>query len=139
VKLKWHEKLPQPLQRQWDNLYDQLPAINYISINRRVLVTDTIKIEIHGFCDSSVRVYGACIYLRSANAKNEVTVELLCSKFNVAPIKKLSLQRLELCSALLFVRLYEKEVVALSLKTDSTVLWTDSTLVLTWISYVSSR
>jgi hypothetical protein len=69
VKLEWYEKLPQPLQLQWENLYDQLPAINDICINRRVLVTDVINIEIHGFCDSSERVYTACIYLRYTKCK----------------------------------------------------------------------
>jgi hypothetical protein len=69
VKLEWYEKLPQPLQLQWENLYDQLPAINDICINQRVLVTDMINIEIHGFCDSSERVYTACIYLRYTKCK----------------------------------------------------------------------
>jgi len=58
VKLEWDEKLPQPLQLQWENIYHQLPAINDISINRRVLVTDAINIEIPGFCDSCERAYG---------------------------------------------------------------------------------
>jgi hypothetical protein len=59
VKLQWSDKLPQPLQIQWENVfYHQLPARNDICINRKVAISDAMNTGIHGFCDSSERAYG---------------------------------------------------------------------------------
>ena len=59
------------------------------------------EIQLYGFYDSSEKAYGACLYLRSVNQQGDVTTKLLCSKSRVAPVKKVTLPRLELCGALL--------------------------------------
>jgi hypothetical protein len=63
------------------------------------------EIQLHGFCDSSEKAYGSCLYLRSVNQQGEVTTKLFCSKSRVAPVKKITLPRLELCEALLLALL----------------------------------
>ena len=47
-----------------------------------------IEIQLYGFCDSSEKTFGACLYLRSVNQQGEVTTKLLCPKSRVAPMKK---------------------------------------------------
>ncbi|MCG8621379.1 MAG: hypothetical protein MJE68_05165, partial [Proteobacteria bacterium] len=56
-----------------------------------------------GFCDASLRAYAAAVYLR-VETKNTYS-HLLCSRTRVAPLKKISIPRLELLSALLLARL----------------------------------
>jgi len=55
-------------------------------------------IQLHGFCDASIRAYGCCLHVRSEGPSN-ITVRLWISKSRVAPVMKQSLSKLELCAA----------------------------------------
>lgn len=61
-----------------------------------VVCVDPIDIQLHGFCDASMVGYGAALYLRSVDSKENVLTRLICAKSRVAPLKSLSLPRLEL-------------------------------------------
>ena len=114
--------------------------MNEITIDRLVLTRgQPTEIQLHGFCDCGERAYGACLYLRSINQYGEVTIKLLCFKSRVAPVKKITLPRLELCGALLLARLVQKTVPVLNLKIVRTLLWTDSTIVLSWLATSASK
>lgn len=65
----------------------------------KVFVIAPIRIEVHGFCDASEKAYSECLYLRSISDENERVCKLICAKSQVAPVKKISLPRLELCGA----------------------------------------
>ena len=52
-----------------------------------------------GFCDASFGVYEAIVYLKSVS--DSVTIILILAKTKVTPVKKISVQKLELCRALL--------------------------------------
>ena len=58
---------------------------------------------------------------------------LQCSNSKVAQIKYLTIPRLELCAATLLSKLYKKPIGALNLTINVSYLWTDSSIVLTWI------
>ncbi|XP_026330484.1 uncharacterized protein LOC113237982 [Hyposmocoma kahamanoa] len=74
-------------------------------IKTRVLCDEPVSIELHSFSDASQNAYGACVYLRSEDSEGNVTINLLCSKSKVAPIKATTIPRLELCAALLAAKL----------------------------------
>jgi ribonuclease HI len=97
-------------------------------------LTNAMDIQLHGFSDSTEQAYGACLYLHSTNPSREITCELLCATSKVAPIKKTTLPRLELCGALLLAKLYKKASSALNLQINHVILWTDSSIVLSWIN-----
>lgn len=82
---------------------------------------------------TSQEAYGACVYLRSFNNNDEVTVHLLCAKTRVSPLKPLTIPRLELCGALLGARLVAKVCDALRCEIQRKVFWSDSSIVLAWI------
>ncbi|XP_018400322.1 PREDICTED: uncharacterized protein LOC108777840 [Cyphomyrmex costatus] len=95
--------------------------------------------EIHGFCDASEIAYGCCIYIKTVNSRGDATVNLLCAKSRVAPLKNVSLPRLELCAALLLAEVYQQVLQALTITPDWTYLWSDSTITLAWIKGEPSR
>ncbi|XP_062542558.1 uncharacterized protein LOC134210530 [Armigeres subalbatus] len=90
-------------------------------------------VQIHGFSDASEHAYGACLYLRSIAPDGFVTIRLLAAKSRVAPLNNKSIARLELCAALLLARLLLSVCTSINV-TENIHLWTDSTIVLHWLS-----
>ncbi|XP_011868845.1 PREDICTED: uncharacterized protein LOC105562536 [Vollenhovia emeryi] len=138
--IEWDESVPMHIHRIWDQIRSQLCLLNKVKIPRLVISGKAdSRIQIHGFCDASEKAYGACIYLREQSRQGEIVVSLLCSKSRVAPMKMLSLPRLELCGAVLLTDLMNKVINSLNLKVQQRFYWTDSTIVLAWISSPSRK
>lgn len=97
------------------------------------------KIDINGFADTSENAYGCCLYIRCTNRTGSCVVKLLCIKSKVVPLKSSSLPRLELCVALLQMRLSAKFVPKLKIKIKQNYFWSDSTIVLSWIASLSTK
>ncbi|GFX68474.1 uncharacterized protein TNCV_2004881 [Trichonephila clavipes] len=132
-KLEWNDLLPAEEYREWQQFLVSLENINNIEIPRLIFVAFPEVIEIHGFADASERCYGAAVYCKSKNLKSETLVQLITSKSRVAPIKSLTIPRLELCAAVLLAKLVKRGVAALQLETAELYLWSDSMIVLAWL------
>lgn len=133
AKIGWDDELPSNTLKIWLDFQKDLEFINQIQIPRQVVFSNYISLELHGFSDASEKAYGACLYIRCVMSSNVFICNLLCAKSRVAPIKQISLPRLELCAALLLSNLYEKAKDSLELDFDRTFFWTDSQIVLAWI------
>lgn len=132
--LHWDESVPQEIHTSWLRLKSQLYDINQLQISRCVKFnSDLQSVQLQGFCDASQDAYGACIYVRTKLGLNEYRSELLCSKSRVAPLKAVSLPRLELSAAVLLARLIDKVKESLE-EPIQTCLWSDSTIALNWIA-----
>ncbi|GFT65086.1 integrase catalytic domain-containing protein [Trichonephila clavipes] len=92
------------------NAYYKNFGYGKLKIPRKILDSsgDSSEVQIHTFSDASQKAYGAAAFLRVKH-KDRVSVDLVISKSRVAPLKRLSLPRLELMGALLAARL-AKEV-----------------------------
>ncbi|XP_018400802.1 PREDICTED: uncharacterized protein LOC108778188 [Cyphomyrmex costatus] len=139
AKLAWDESLPSQLHTQWTAWYGKISCLNHLRIPRRVLCDNPVRVELHGFCDASEQAYGACTYIRSTDSNQCHHVRLLCTKSRVAPLKTVSLPRLELYAALLLSRLYQRVIESLNLNLDNTHFWSDSIITLSWIAGEPSR
>jgi hypothetical protein len=86
------------------------------------------------FVMASMSAYGATIYVRTF-AENNCLVRLLCSKSRVAPLKTITLPRLELCAALLLARLIVSVKKGAKHSRHQTVFMeSDSMVVLAWLN-----
>ncbi|GFX42108.1 integrase catalytic domain-containing protein [Trichonephila clavipes] len=133
IKLDWSEQLPPEAMEEWVNFYQKLAKVNNFKIPRCILLPATIRIEIHGFSDASERAYAAVVYIKCFNEAGQSQTRLLCNKSRVAPLKTLTIPRLELSAALLLSRLVKKVVPILQLSIHKIWMWTDSTIALAWI------
>ncbi|KAH9633686.1 hypothetical protein HF086_009020 [Spodoptera exigua] len=136
----WDETPPDDVIRTWNTYRDQLPELAQFKIPRKLTCPDAKSYEIHGFCDSSEVAYGAVVYLRVVQA-SRVNVFLVCSKARVVPLKRISLPRLELCAAVLLSDIYKyvRDIYLSQIKIDNVFMWSDSTIVLSWLRSPSSR
>ncbi|XP_037929941.1 uncharacterized protein LOC119664542 [Teleopsis dalmanni] len=138
LRLNWDESVPQALHSAWETFVQDLHTLSSMKIPRFCLTIGPQQVDIHGFCDASIRAYGCCIYLRSQDKSGNVTVKLFTAKSRVAPIKRKSLPKLELCGALLLARLLQKIQPTLAHLEGETFFWTDSQIVLHWLKQHSS-
>lgn len=138
VRVGWDDQIPEDAAKVWSQYHEELPVIGLIKIPRQV-TTEKATYELHGFCDSSEIAYAAAVYLL-VRSVNTTQCHLLMGKSKVAPEKKLSIPRLELCGALLLARTMEYLQTNLtSLKFTNVTAWCDSTVVLTWIQMPTAR
>jgi hypothetical protein len=140
IRVNWEDPLTTELKEHWQRLQHTLPIVNCIQIDRLVISEETLeKLEIHGFSDASEVAYGACVYLRSTDVQRKITTRLLCSKLREAPLKRLSLPRLELCAGILLADMHEASTRALKIIFNKVKFWTDSMIVLAWLKSPAER
>lgn len=128
LKIGWDDRVPSEVEKIWDRFSSSVPILNDIRIPRHVIGTSPARRELHIFCDASECAYGACIYVRTLNHDSTVT-----RAFKVAPLKPVSVPRLELCGALCGARLYSKIRESLNFTFDNIIFWSDSMIVLGWL------
>ncbi|XP_033222634.1 uncharacterized protein LOC117176490 [Belonocnema kinseyi] len=134
TQLSWDDEVPPNLHKTSLEYRNQLPLLNHIQLNRCISVKNCVELQIHGFGDASEKAYGACLYLRSTDNQGKYHVSLICSKSRVAPMKQITIPKLELCAAFLLANLFTSTCKSLKLKVNKIQLWSDSTIALHWIN-----
>lgn len=70
----WDESVPQDIYDMWFSYQSQLHLLRRFRISRCLLCPEASTLELHEFCDASVKAYGACLYLRSRSSSGVVHV-----------------------------------------------------------------
>ena len=91
---------------------------------------DADATEFHIFVDASGLAYGAVCYVKIVSNSGKIATCLVCSKTKVAPLKAVTIPRLELMAATLGVQLGQTVSKALNFSMNSFNFWTDSMNVL---------
>jgi hypothetical protein len=143
TKVGWDEPLEGRLLTEWEALASDLQRASPISIPRCCTEGEDTTVKsysLDGFCDASLKAYAAVIYLRVETETNTYS-HLLCSKTRVAPLKKVTIPRLELLSALLLARLISTitNVLEPEIELIEPTCHTDSQVALCWIKGVDKE
>ncbi|XP_029176461.1 uncharacterized protein LOC114944634 [Nylanderia fulva] len=119
LKCQWDDEIPADYLSQWRHYHERLQSLNRLEIPRWTAHgANTIHRELHGFSDALTKAYAASVYLRTLSADGSVTITLLMAKAKVAPLKTISVPRLELSAALLLARLLKFVQLTLNFAND---------------------
>ncbi|GFW68689.1 uncharacterized protein TNCV_530421 [Trichonephila clavipes] len=133
LKIDWINELPSERAKEWHRFLEDFNSVRSICIGRCIVHPQATRVELHGFADASEKCYGGVMYCRSQSPDGATTVKLVTSKSRVAPVKSVTMPRLELCAAVLLAKLMKRVETALQMKTSPVYLWSDSIIVLAWI------
>ncbi|UYV65068.1 hypothetical protein LAZ67_3003034, partial [Cordylochernes scorpioides] len=133
-KLTWDEVLPGCLVQRFWKWFSKLKHLPNIEIPRWLCFKDSYveKTTLHIFCDASQFAYATCIFLR-IEKEDRVDIQLIQARTRVAPLKKLTIPRLELLACLIGARLAANVIQDLEFEEIPRFYWTDSTNALCWI------
>ena len=133
----WDENISSDIESIWNDFLADLKQIEILRVKRFVFVQPKeiiLSISLHGFCDSSSQVYCSMVYIRAERTLG-IRASFLCAKTKVAPLKKLSIPRLELLGCVLLSKVLKDVLVALKgrVSIDSVYCWSDSEVALCWV------
>ena len=131
-KLEWDEVINDRNNiNKWTKFLNDLGQFRLINAPRHVLCCEIGDVELHGFSDSSGKAYGACVFVRVI-CEHGGSVRLWTSKCRLAPVKELSIPRLELMACLLLSRLMVsvKLAVEKEVSVKNIFCWTNSQIPL---------
>jgi hypothetical protein len=135
----WDEKLDEGNSLGWLKWINDLQKLRSFTINR-CLKPDGFgcisNVQLHHFCDASQDAYGAVSYLRIVGEDGSVHVAFLLGKSRLAPIRQITIPRLELLGGVLAVKMHATLKREIRMSFSQTFFWTDSMIVL---QYIRSR
>lgn len=133
-KLGWDETLPGDITIKFRKFINSIIIhLNDIKIPRFVRNINSKRLELLIFSDASQVAFGSVAYVRTF-VNSSVQTKLLCAKTRVAPLKTLTIPRLELCGALIGARLYKMIIDSIHLTFDAVYFFTDSSIVIGWLN-----
>ncbi|UYV69371.1 K02A2.6-like [Cordylochernes scorpioides] len=116
----WDAPIDGPIKEQWKKFREQLGCLRTVRIPRWLGLMGIQDIQLHGFSDAS-----------------EDAADLVAAKTRLAPVRRISIPRLELCAAVLLTRLITHILTVVRLDLGTIVCWTDATIVLAWIKTIA--
>ena len=131
----WDDQLPAKQQEIWDRFLEEAKQFNGLRVPRCYGDLSDGTVTLIGFGDASESAYAACIYLHY-KSKEKVISTLVAAKTRVAPVKKITLPRLELLAALCLSKLMVKIQSSLQrlVQIQRIICLTDAEIVLNWIT-----
>lgn len=136
--MDWDEELSPDVQAKWIEFFQELEELNEVTFHRSLFSLNSVGLPVLCiFADACEYAFGTCAYLRWGKENGSFEIRFVAAKSRVAPLKKLTIPRLELQAALLAARLSKTIQKESRLKFKEIVYFTDSTIVLAWIQSTS--
>ncbi|XP_059097362.1 uncharacterized protein LOC131891740 [Tigriopus californicus] len=136
----WDANLPDQLSVPWKDWLEGLSSLDSYQIPRWYgsEVSNT-PAQLLIFCDGSETGYGAVAYLITPSLNGNFQSSLVMAKSRLAPLKKISIPRLELTAAKLGLSLMVTIQREIPLITRMCYLWSDSETVLKYLKNEKTR
>lgn len=134
-KSSWDDELSAEMKKEFISWWSTVQELKKVHIPRHafgIAVVQPEEIQFHCFGDAPKKAYSAAIFVRVQHG-DEISVQLLQAKSRVAPLKSLTIPRLELMASVITTRLASSVKSALSMEAATTYFWTDSSTALAWI------
>ena len=135
--LDWDDELSPNVETKWQAYFTEMQQLNSVWLDRCIRCicpAETVEPPILCvFADASRGAFGTCVYLRSKESTGAVNVRFVAAKSRVAPLKDLTIPRLELQAAVLASRLCKSIENEVRIPLQESILFTDSEIVLAWI------
>ena len=129
----WDTALNTDLYAKWHTITTNITQATSLPFPRKydaaIPTPEDVSTTLHIFADASPKAFGAVAYIQ----QDQNPASLMMSKSRTAPLKQLTLPKLELKAAVLAAKL--SHFIRTSLNINSTLyLWSDSQIVLHWIA-----
>ena len=134
IGLSWDEEVPPNERIKWMTLFEEMTALNDVKFDRCLTPPGA-----HGdpslvvFCDASRLAFGACAYARWKLVDGRFGTRFVAAKTRVAPLKELTIPRLELQAAVLGSRLGKSILEESRFNFERVRYLSDSRVALAWI------
>lgn len=130
----WDEVLPPDQQEWWMIVFQGMQDLNDVRYERCLTPPMTAGNPILCiFADASEVAFGVCVYLRWRLEDGSYAVRFVLGKSRVAPLKKMTVPRLELQASVMAARVYTAVMKELKLQPERVYFMTDSMIALSWI------
>ena len=129
------------MKARWNAWLEGAAKVSKIKIPRQYTVIEKSieEIQLHVFCDASEAAFGCVAYVRFSYKGGGHDCSLVMAKSRLAPIKVVTLPRLELNAARAGARLAQLAVHEIGLPISRVKFWSDSTISLQYINNKSKR
>ncbi|XP_013855697.1 uncharacterized protein LOC106511491, partial [Austrofundulus limnaeus] len=111
MKLGWDETIPSEIDEQWDRWLNDLQKLCQLRVPRclrpKAYTSSSVTMQLHHFSDASELGYGAVCYLRVVS-HNNIYCNIILSRNRLAPVKPITIPRLELAAAVVAVQIDQK-------------------------------
>ena len=127
-KVGWDEEIPQDEEKEWNMWLQDLHKLKKVKVNRCFKSSSVLQpdqVELHHFADASERGYGTVSYLKYSSGTS-IHCAFVLAKARVAPLKTVSIPRLELTAATVMVKVNSMLQKELQMKVDRTYFWTET-------------
>ncbi|XP_058827116.1 uncharacterized protein LOC131687095 [Topomyia yanbarensis] len=135
-KTGWDDPIPEALTARWHKWTELLSRLDQTRIPRCYFPgkasTEIESLQLHVFVDASESAYACVAYFRAV-VSGQIQCALVAGKSKVAPLKILTIPKLELQAAVIGARLLQTISSSCSLSICQRFIWTDSRTVLSWI------
>ncbi|KAJ8410930.1 hypothetical protein AAFF_G00179650 [Aldrovandia affinis] len=102
MRLGWDEGIPEVLAQKWHNWLMDLNQLSDYEVQRCIKPRGFGKVasaQLHHFADTCEAGYGTVTYLLLENTKHQIYCSFLMDKARVAPLKSVTIPRMELTAA----------------------------------------
>mgnify|MGYP000353277823 CR=1 FL=1 len=141
-RLEWDDPIPDDERNRWLSWLEDLQRLEQLSVDRCLKPPSfgkVVSVQLHHFSDASQQGYGAVSYLRFLDDKDAIHCSFVMGKARTAPLKTVTIPRLELSAAVVASRLDKILRKEIDIPVDESVFWTDSTCVISYIQNNDKR